>query len=40
MTILNAYRLHQIQGFPGDKDRVSITAMLAEVDANEWEMWF
>lgn len=40
LTILNAYRLHQIQRFSGDKDRVSITAMLAEVDPGEWEMWF
>lgn len=40
LTILNAYRLHQIQCFGGDKDRVSITAMVAELDPGEWEMWF
>lgn len=40
LTILDAYRLHQIQSFDGVLDRVSITAMLAEVDPGEWEMWF
>lgn len=38
--LLDSYRLHQIQAFGGNRDRISITAHAAEVDDNVWEVWF
>ncbi len=37
---MDSYRLHQIQPFPGNRDRISITLHAAEVDAGVWETWF
>ena len=41
LVILDSYRLHQIQPFTGDRDRISATAHAA-VDASGslWEVWF
>jgi hypothetical protein len=38
--LLDSYRLHQIQGFPGQRDRISLTLHGVEVDADVWETWF
>src|SRR6185503_3113745 len=38
--LLDSYRLHQIQGFGGQRDRISITAHAVEVDCGVWEIWF
>jgi hypothetical protein len=38
--VIDSYRLHQIQPFSGDRDRVSITIHAAEVDEGLWETWF
>lgn len=38
--LLDSYRLHQIQGFPGRRDRISLTLHGVEVDADVWETWF
>ena len=40
LVILDSYRLHQIQPFSGTRDRISLTAMVAEVDRDRWEVWF
>jgi hypothetical protein len=40
LVVLDSYRLHQIQPFSGDRDRISLTAMAAEVDRGRWEIWF
>jgi hypothetical protein len=36
----DSYRLHQIQPFQGERDRVSATVHAAEVDPGRWETWF
>ena len=38
--LLDSYRLHQIQSFGGDRDRISITAHAVEVDEEVWDIWF
>jgi hypothetical protein len=40
VVVIDSYRLHQIQPFPGDRDRVSATVHLAAVDDGHWESWF
>lgn len=39
-VLIEAYRLHQIEGFPGQRDRISATLHAAEVDQGVWESWF
>jgi len=39
LVLIDSYRLHQIQPFGGDKDRISATCHAAFV-AGEWETWF
>jgi hypothetical protein len=39
LVVMDSYRLHQIQPFGGDVDRISATIHLAHV-AGEWESWF
>ncbi len=36
----DSYRLHQIQPFDGELDRISATLHLAEIDSGHWESWF
>jgi len=38
--VIDSYRLHQIQPFAGERDRVSATVHAAEVDPGRWETWF
>ncbi|WP_437330081.1 hypothetical protein [Sorangium sp. So ce381] len=38
--VIDSYRLHQIQPFPGDRDRISATVHAAEIDNGRWETWF
>lgn len=38
--VIDSYRLHQIQPFEGDRDRISITVHAAEIDDGVWETWF
>lgn len=38
--LLDSYRLHQIQPFPGARDRITVTLHGVEVDTNVWETWF
>jgi hypothetical protein len=40
VVAFDSYRLHQIQPFDGDLDRVSVTVHLAEIDSGHWESWF
>lgn len=40
LCVFDSYRLHQIQPFGGRRDRVSVTAHAAEVEPNQWEVWF
>lgn len=37
---IDSYRLHQIQPFGGDRERISATVHAAEVDPGLWETWF
>jgi hypothetical protein len=39
LVVIDSYRLHQIQPFGGDRDRVSITAHLVLGDGG-WQCWF
>jgi hypothetical protein len=39
-VVFDSYRLHQIEPFEGDEDRVSATLHAAEVDVGLWETWF
>lgn len=39
-VLIEAYRLHQIEGFGGRLDRISATLHAAETDAGVWESWF
>jgi hypothetical protein len=39
LVVFSSYRLHQIQPFGGDRDRVSVTAHAARL-AGEWICWF
>ncbi|WP_437682216.1 hypothetical protein [Sorangium sp. So ce131] len=38
--VIDSYRLHQIQPFPGGRDRISATVHAAELDSGRWETWF
>ena len=40
VVVFDSYRLHQIQPFGGEQDRISVTVHLAEVDDGHWESWF
>jgi hypothetical protein len=40
VVVIDSYRLHQIQPFRGNRDRVSATIHLAEIDDGHWESWF
>jgi hypothetical protein len=40
VVVIDSYRLHQIQRFSGEIDRISATLHLAETDAGHWESWF
>jgi hypothetical protein len=40
LVAIDSYRLHQIQPFQGDADRISATIHLAQIDAGHWESWF
>ena len=39
LVVFDSYRLHQIQPFEGDKDRISATLHAARL-GNSWESWF
>lgn len=39
LVVIDSYRLHQIQPFPGARDRISATCHAAFV-AGQWETWF
>ena len=39
-VVFDSFRLHQIQPFQGERDRVSATVHAAEVDPGRWETWF
>jgi hypothetical protein len=39
LVVIDSYRLHQIQPFQGERDRVSITAHLLFRDGS-WQAWF
>ncbi|GAC1393529.1 MAG: hypothetical protein NVSMB47_00970 [Polyangiales bacterium] len=40
VVVIESYRLHQIQPFLGELDRISITLHAAEVSRGMWETWF
>lgn len=40
LCVFDSYRLHQIQPFGGRRDRISITAHVAELETGRWEVWF
>lgn len=40
VVVIDSYRLHQIQAFGGDRERISATVHAAELDAGLWESWF
>lgn len=40
VTLIDSYRLHQIQPFGGAAERISVTVHAAETDAGTWETWF
>jgi hypothetical protein len=39
-VLIEAYRLHQIEAFTGELDRISATLHAAEIDRDVWETWF
>jgi len=39
LVVIDSYRLHQIQPFSGDRDRLSVTAHLIFTDGR-WQAWF
>jgi hypothetical protein len=39
LVVIDSYRLHQIQPFAGDRDRLSITAHLVLAEGG-WQAWF
>jgi hypothetical protein len=39
-VLFDSYRLHQIQPFEGDGERISTTLHAAEIDRGLWESWF
>lgn len=40
LVMIESYRLHQIQPFDGETDRISATIHLAEIDVGLFESWF
>lgn len=40
IVLIDSYRLHQIQPFQGDRERISATVHAAQVDQGLWECWF
>lgn len=40
VLVIDSYRLHQIQPFGGDRERISATIHAAEIDPGLWETWF
>jgi len=40
VIVIDSYRLHQIQAFGGERERISATVHAAETDAGLWETWF
>jgi hypothetical protein len=40
VVVIDSYRLHQIQPFGGERDRISATIHLAEIDEGHWDSWF
>lgn len=40
LVVFDSYRLHQIQPFEGERDRISATVHAAEVSRGVWETWF
>lgn len=40
LALFSSYRLHRIEPFDGDLDRVSLTLHGVEVDDGVWETWF
>jgi hypothetical protein len=40
VVVLDSYRLHQIQPFGGESDRISATIHAAEIDPGRFETWF
>lgn len=40
LLVFDSYRLHQIQPFGGDRDRLSVTAHTARHRQGHWEAWF
>ena len=40
VIVIDSYRLHQIQPFGGERERISATVHAAEVDPGLWETWF
>jgi hypothetical protein len=39
LAVIDSYRLHQIEPFTGDRDRVTVTAHVAQ-GLGGWEIWF
>jgi hypothetical protein len=39
-VLFDSYRLHQIEPFGGDRDRISATLHAARIDDGLWETWF
>ena len=40
LAVFSSYRLHRIEPFAGERDRVSLTLHGVEVDRGVWETWF
>lgn len=40
VVLFDSYRLHQIQPFEGERDRISATVHAAQMDVDLWECWF
>ncbi|RYE90833.1 MAG: hypothetical protein EOO75_09610 [Myxococcales bacterium] len=40
LVVFDSYRLHQIQAFAGDRDRLSLTIHVARLGPDRWESWF
>ncbi len=40
VVVFDSFRLHQIQPFGGDRDRISATLHAAETLRGTWEVWF
>jgi hypothetical protein len=39
LVVIDSYRLHQIEAFTGDRDRISVTAHLVRHEG-QWSTWF